>query len=64
MQGKKEYQEKLFTSFLLSERVSKTNFYRPLKEGLNLDYLYGLTEQYYGTSGQKSIDLNSVWWGI
>ena len=56
MQGKKEYQEKLFNNFQLSERVPKTNFYRRLKEVLPLDYLYALTKQYYGSSGQKSID--------
>src|SRR5690606_12091503 len=39
MQGKKNYQEKLFTSFKLSDRVSKENFYRRLKEVLNLDFL-------------------------
>src|SRR5690606_17383286 len=38
MQGKKNYQEKLFTSFKLSDRVSKENFYRRLKEVLNLDF--------------------------
>ena len=56
MQGKKKYQEKLFTSFLLSERVPKQNFYRQLKGVLGLSYLYKLTESYYGSSGQKSID--------
>jgi len=34
MQGKKDYQEKLFTNFQLSERVPKENFYRRLKEAL------------------------------
>ena len=56
MQGKKNYQEKLFTSFKLSDRVSKDNFYRRLKEALNLDFLYPLTNEFYGQSGQKSID--------
>ena len=56
MQGKKEYQEKLFTSFQLSEQVPTTNFYRRLKENLHLDYLYQDTKKYYGTTGQKSID--------
>jgi transposase len=56
MQGKKNYQEKLFTSFKLSDRVSKENFYRRLKEALNLDFLYPLTNKFYGQSGQKSID--------
>ena len=56
MQGKKDYQEKLFANFQLSERIPKTNFYRRLKEVLDLSYLYRLTKDYYGLSGQKSID--------
>ena len=56
MQGKKEYQEKLFTHFQLSEHIPRSNFYRRLKEELDLDYLYKLTAPYYGESGQKSID--------
>jgi transposase len=56
MQGKKNYQEKLFTSFRLSDRIPKENFYRRLKEALNLEFLYPLTQKFYGDSGQKSID--------
>ncbi|MGB5435091.1 MAG: IS1182 family transposase, partial [Maribacter sp.] len=56
MQGKKEYQEKLFAHFQLSERVPEHNFYRRLKGALDLDFLYKLTRPYYGESGQKSID--------
>lgn len=56
MQGKKSYQEKLFSHFQLSDRVPDSNFYRRLKGVLDLDYLYPLTRQYYGESGQKSID--------
>ena len=56
MQGKKTYQEKLFNNFQLSDRVPESNFYRRLKEVLHLDFLYKETEQYYGNSGQKSID--------
>jgi transposase len=56
MQGNKTYHEKLFLSFRLSDRVPKDNFYRRLKEVLNLSYLRKLTAQYYGTEGQKSID--------
>ncbi|MGB5242918.1 MAG: IS1182 family transposase [Lutimonas sp.] len=56
MQGKKDYQEKLFAQFQLSDRVPKNNFYRRLKEVLDLHYLYKLTKKYYGESGQKSID--------
>lgn len=56
MQGKKDYQEKLFNNFQLSDRVPTNNFYRRLKDVLDLDFLYGLTKSYYGESGQKSID--------
>ena len=56
MQGKKDYQENLFLSFRLSERVPKENFYRRLKESLDLSYLRKMTAHYYGTEGQKSID--------
>ena len=53
MQGKKNYQEKLFTSFRLSDRVPKENFYSRLKKVLDLEFLYPLTEKFYGESGQK-----------
>ncbi|WP_303922274.1 IS1182 family transposase [Draconibacterium sediminis] len=56
MQGKKVYHEKLFSSFQLSQRVPKENFYRRLKEVLDLSFLYSLTKPYYGSCGQKSID--------
>ena len=56
MQGTKTEQEQLFVSFQLSERVPKDNFYRRLKETLNLEFLRALTVGYYGTEGQKSID--------
>ena len=56
MQGKKDYQEKLFNNFQLSNRVPETNFYRRLKRVLDLHFLYMLTKNYYGESGQKSID--------
>jgi transposase len=56
MQGKKQYREKLFLSFRLSERVPQDNFYRRLHELLDLEWLYKATEPYYGTEGQRSID--------
>ena len=56
MQGKKNYQEKLFAQFQLSNHIPKNNFYRQLKEALDLHFLYKLTTIYYGESGQKSID--------
>jgi len=56
MQGKKDYNEKLFMSFQLSERIPENNFYRQLKSVLDLNYLYRQTKAYYGDCGQKSID--------
>ena len=56
MQGKKNYGEKLFLSFQLSERVPTDNFYRRLKESLDLQWLYKSTKSYKGSEGQKSID--------
>jgi len=56
MQGKKQFSEKLFTNFQLSERVPADNFYRRLKEVLNLHWLYKATKNYSGTEGQQSID--------
>lgn len=56
MQGKKKYQEQLFTSFQLSEHVPVDNFYRRLRDVLDLQWLYRATKKYYGTEGQQSID--------
>jgi transposase len=56
MQGRKHYQEKLFTNFQLSDRVPTDNIYRKLKETLDLQFLYPATAKYYGKEGQKSID--------
>lgn len=56
MQGKKHYQDKRLASFRLSERVPKDNFYRRLKNTLDLQWLYDATKTYYGTEGHQSID--------
>jgi transposase len=56
MQGKKEYTEKLFLNFQLSDRVPEDNFYRRLKSLLDVGWLYKATSNYYGTEGQESID--------
>ena len=56
MQGKKHYNEKLFTSFHLSNRIPEDNFYRRLKSELDLQFLYKATKSYYGKEGQESID--------
>ena len=56
MLGKKDYQEKLFLSFSLSQRVPENNFYRRLKKVLDLQFVRDMARPYYGTEGQKSID--------
>jgi transposase len=56
MQGKKNYSEKLFVSFRLSERIPEYNFYRRLSEAIDLEYLRSLTSKHYGSEGHKSID--------
>ncbi|WP_157486809.1 IS1182 family transposase [Dyadobacter alkalitolerans] len=56
MQGRKNYTEKLFTSFQLSDRVPKDNFYRKLKESLDLNSIYKETRDLYGSTGNPSID--------
>jgi transposase len=56
MQGRKDYTEKLFMSFQLSDRVPKENFYRRLRETLDLSFLYKDTKELYGKTGNPSID--------
>ncbi|HEX8332693.1 MAG TPA: IS1182 family transposase [Segetibacter sp.] len=56
MQGRKQHTEKLFLSFQLSDRVPADNFYRRLKDILDLKWLYKQTAQYYGREGNESID--------
>jgi transposase len=56
MQGKKQYSEKLFTSFQLSAHVPEDNFYRRLREAVDFHWLYEVTKKYYGREGQQSID--------
>jgi hypothetical protein len=47
MQGKKVYQEQLFNSFRVSDRVPKENFYRRLSAELDIEYLYGTSKNQY-----------------
>ena len=56
MQGKKQYTEKLFSSFQLSEYVPKENIYRRLREQLELKFIYSRTTHLYGSTGNPGID--------
>lgn len=46
----------MFTHFQLSERVPPDNFYRKLREALNLEFIRKETRHHYGSEGQQSID--------
>lgn len=50
MQGKKGYNEKLFTNFQLSNHVPQENFYRRLLETIDLSFLYKDTKFLYGNT--------------
>ncbi len=56
MQGRKNYQEKLFTSFQLSDRVPEENIYRQILNLIDFQFLYPATLAYYGREGQSSVD--------
>ncbi len=56
MQGKKQYQEKLFVSFQLSDHLPEDNLYRRLNDVIDFKFLYKRTADYYGKEGQKSVD--------
>ncbi|WP_207435374.1 IS1182 family transposase [Sabulibacter ruber] len=56
MQGRKRFEDERELRFSLSAHVPEHNFYRRLKDRLDLSFLYGLTRPYYGRCGQHSID--------
>ena len=56
MQGKKQYEEKLFTSIHLSKRIPSNNYYRKLKRIVNFGFIYKKTESLYGKKGKESLD--------
>src|SRR5437868_6898635 len=43
-------------TLLLGSLVPQDNFYRRLKQGLDLTFLYAAVAPYYGPCGQQSID--------
>ncbi|PRY08972.1 transposase [Pontibacter ummariensis] len=56
MQGRKTFEDERELRFSLSAHVPGHNFYRRLKDRLDLNFLYELTAPYYGRCGQQSID--------
>ncbi|MFC0610501.1 IS1182 family transposase, partial [Rufibacter quisquiliarum] len=56
MQGRKHFADEKELRFSLSAHVPEHNFYRKLKQRLDLSFLYPITKAYYGRCGQQSID--------
>jgi transposase len=56
MVGKRVFCPKTRPSLALERAVGKNNFYRRVKQILNLDFLYEAVKPYYGACGQKSVD--------
>ncbi len=56
MLGRKTFKDEKELHFTLSAHVPEHNFYRRLKQWLNLDFLYELTGELYGRCDQQSID--------
>jgi transposase len=56
MQGIKQLQSKIFTSFSLEAAVPTDDFYKRLDKILELDFLIAATKKYYGREGNESID--------
>lgn len=56
MQGKKDYTEKLFPGFQLSERIPEDDLYRRFRETIDLGFLYKDTKELYSKTGNPSID--------
>ncbi len=56
MQGKKQYEEKLFTSIHLSKRIPSNNYYRKIKRNVDFSFIYDKTKSLYGKKGKESLD--------
>lgn len=56
MVGKQASSDQRGPGLTLERLVPKDNFYRRLKQVLDLGFLYGAVEPYYGRCGQKSLD--------
>lgn len=56
MVGKRKQFKKTCPSLIVETCVPKNNFYRLIKQLLNLDFFYQAVAPYYGKCGQKSVD--------
>ncbi len=56
MQGKKNFTPKLFVNFRLPDHIPDDNFYKVLKDKLDLRFVYKSTELVYSKTGRPSLD--------
>ena len=56
MQGKKKFKPRLFANFRLDEFVPDNNFYKVLKDELDLNFIYKSTESVYSHTGRPGLD--------
>lgn len=56
MQGKKNYAPKLFVNFRLPDAIPDDNFYKVLKDKLDLRFVYQSTKSVYSHTGRPSLD--------
>ncbi len=56
MQGKKKFKPRLFQNFRLDEFVPDTNFYKILKDNLDLNFIYNSTKSVYSHTGRPGLD--------
>ena len=55
-EGRPKFKPKLFESFRLDEFVPDTNFYKILKNNLDLNFIYKSTKSVYSHTGRPGID--------
>jgi len=56
MQGSKKFTPKLFLNFRLPDHIPDDNFYKVLKNHLNLNFIYQKTKEVYSHTGRPSLD--------
>jgi len=56
MQGNKKFRPKLFTNFRLDQFVPDNNFYKVLKNKLDLSFIYKSTKNVYSHTGRPGLD--------
>ncbi len=56
MQGRKNFEPKLFVNYYLPDMIPDNNFYKVLKDKLDLSFVYKSTKHVYSHTGRPAID--------